>query len=350
MDRHELLRTKLAGAFATILIAAGFSGCGLLHRHREPPAAFLVTDLSPLPGGKTSQVMAVNDARAWVGRADFGGSRGHQHAVIWENGAPPRDLGTLDGGGSEADAISPGGRIVGWSSYAKANVHACEFSGSTPRDLGVDDTMSFAVGVGDDGRIVISRSIDSGAVHTFVLDGSGKAVDVGVLPGYRDMTGASMAPNGTIVGVADNGLGAKRAFEWSNGTLSALPPIAGDTNSYANFVSPLGVVAGSCSQGPGHFTAVIWNGGSPTALSTPQNKDSEAFAVADSGDVVGECNNHACLWHKGVLMDLNGKIGRHAKTVLNAAVAIDSAGRIAVNGIVNNQIHAFLLTPASRVR
>src|SRR3569833_2940291 len=105
--RFQLMRLLIPAAVLVLT-----PGCGLFHRHHPPVPAFWVVDLGPLPGGKTSQVMDVNDSGDAVGRADFGGSQGHQHAVLWQKGKAPRDLGTLDGGGSEADKISAKGRIV----------------------------------------------------------------------------------------------------------------------------------------------------------------------------------------------------------------------------------------------
>jgi uncharacterized membrane protein len=331
---------------ATVALCAAAAGCGLLHRHHKPAPPYWVTDLGPLPGGKTTQVMDLNDAGVAVGRSDFANSHGHQHAVIWEKGKPPRDLGTLDGGGSEADRISPASRIVGWSSFRSVEIHACDFSVGKPVDLGTGHgTLSLTYGVADDGRIGVSMNVASGAIHSFLLNGA-KSVDIGALPAYRDTSGSSLAPNGTVAGTSDDGHGGKRAFIWSNGSLQALPPPPGDTNSYANAVNQRGDVAGSCSQGAAHFQAVEWTGGRPTALLTPAGKESEAVGIGANGEVVGECNNHACLWRAGRLIDLNSMIGKHSTVVLNTAVAMNASGQIACNGTVNKQAHAFLLTPS----
>jgi len=329
----------------TILAAALFvnSGCGLLHRHHPAVPPYWVVDLGPLPGGKTSQVFDVNDAGQAVGRSDFGGSHGHQHAVLWEKGKPARDLDDAVGG-SEADGISRDGKIVGWESQSTTDISACTFDAGPTKFFRPAGKMSVAFAASDAG-IAVTADVDSGAVHTFLVKDSAPA-DIGGLPGYRDSMGTALSPNGEIVGTADNGDGGKLAFVWSNGALSPLLPPSGFTCSYANGVNRRGDVVGSCSQGPAHFHAVAWLDDKPNLLTTPPGKDSEAFAVDDAGEFVGQCNNHACLWRRARLIDLNTMIGPHGKAVLNKAVAINNQGEIACNGTVNKQIHAFLLVPS----
>lgn len=339
-----------AGA-ASMLLAAG---CGLLHRHHGPQAAYRIVDLKALAGGKTSQVFDLSSSGVAVGRSDFAGSNGHQHAVVWEQDQQPRDLGTVDGGGSEADKVSPGGQIVGWTSTSGTHVSACEFPDSRPRPVApVGSTMSFTFAVGDNNSVGVMWDQPDGAVRSAVTTGPTNPLgDLGVLPGYRDTMAAAMSTAGVVVGTADNGQGVQRAFEWTpstgapaSGSLQALPLPAGYTDSLANAISPNGVIAGTCSIGAQGFHAVVWKDGQPEALSTSTGKESEAYAVDDAGDVVGECNNHACLWRKGHLIDLNAVTGKHMHTVFNTAVAITPDGEIACNGIVNKQIHAFLLVP-----
>jgi probable HAF family extracellular repeat protein len=333
------------------------SGCGLLRRHKQPAPPYWVTDLGPLPGGKTSQAMDLNDNAQVVGGADFAASHGHIHAVIWEPGKPPRDLGTLDGGGSMATRISTGGQIVGRSSQSGSSIHAVVFGDGQPRDIGtLSGSTSMAFGIDDAGHFIVTTDSVSGAFRSYLLGGAssaathglGGAQDLGILPGCRDTMANDLAANGEVVGTADNADGKSLAFSWTNGLLAPLPPPTGCTNSYASAVNKQGMVAGSASDGPVKFHAVVWTAARPSELPASEGKDSSALAINDAGDVVGQCNNHACLWRRGKLFDLNNMIGKHGTTVLHEAVAINNHGQIACNGSVNKQIHAYLLTPSRR--
>jgi len=174
-----------------------------------------------------------------------------------------------------------------------------------------------------------------------------KIVDLGVQPGFRDTAANDLDAGGTIVGTLEEGNGGRRGFAWTNGVMVSLPCVPGFNRSYANAVNGNGQIAGSCSVGPEQFHAVLWDHGVATALPVSPGKESEALGLNDAAEVVGQCNNHACLWRHGKLIDLNDAVGPHGDTVLHEAVAINKHGQIACNGAVNKQIHAYLLTPAN---
>jgi uncharacterized membrane protein len=351
MPQQNVNRLRLGISATAAILALTLAGCGLIHHNNQttatgPAPPYWVTDLRPLDGGKTSQAFDLNDRGDVVGRTDFGGSHGHAHAVIWESDKSPRDLGTLDGNGSEADRISPGGRIAGWSSFIGKHIHAVTFGGDKPTDIGtLSGTMSLAFGIDDTGRTLVTADTPTGAVHSYVLSDS-PPVDLGTLSGYRDAAASYLASDGAVVGTSDNGGGGKLAFRWLGGAMQPLPPLRGYTNSYANRANGGGEVVGSCSDGPVKFRAVAWSNEAPIGLGPESGKESEALAVNDAGVVVGQCNNHACLWRHGKLIDLNTMIGKHSGTVLHTAVAINNRGQIACNGTVNNETHAYLLTPS----
>ncbi len=349
MRTSSSIRRVASSATISILAACVLvQGCGLFRRRPPPPPPYWVVDLGPLPGGRTCQAQALNDAGAVVGCADFADNHGHSHAVVWDSGKPPRDLGTLDGGGSQASRISGGGIVVGRSSHSDGGIHATVFDTNAPRDLGTTaGSSSMAFGVDDAGHTLIAADTPSGEFHSY-LQKDAQKTDIGALPGYRDTVAGDLNSNGTVVGTADNGEGGNLAFEWKSGRLTSLAPPAPYTNSFAAAVNGVGEIAGHCSIGAAKSHAVVWTQGQPTELSASDGKDSEALALNDSGDVVGMCNNHACLWRGGKLFDLNNMIGKHGDMVLHEAVAINNHGQIACNGTVNKQIRAYLLTPSHK--
>lgn len=72
---------------------------------------------------------------------------------------------------------------------------------------------------------------------------------------------------------------------------------------------------------------------------------SVAFAVNDSGQIVGESNAKAFIDDKGLTTDLNTTIPSGAGWVLASALSINSNGQIVGVGTFNGERHGFLLTP-----
>ena len=71
--------------------------------------------LSPLPYDLVSAAADVNNSGDVVGSSLGGTGR---HAVVWEKGSAPRDLGTLGGNVSQAEGIADDGVIVGIATTA----------------------------------------------------------------------------------------------------------------------------------------------------------------------------------------------------------------------------------------
>ena len=110
---------------ASLLLALAGSACGpdqpATGPSAEPEATtaaaitWTVRDLGTL-GGRSSQANAINSSGVIVGMSNVAGSE-QPHAFIWKSGVMS-DLGTLAGGQSEATAINDDGIVVGWSRVA----------------------------------------------------------------------------------------------------------------------------------------------------------------------------------------------------------------------------------------
>jgi probable HAF family extracellular repeat protein len=145
----------------------------------------------------------------------------------------------------------------------------------------------------------------------------------GVVPTSLGGQGYAYAINnaGQVVGVQGY-----TATRWSGSiTTPPLSPLPEAVYSIARGINDNGQVAGTSqgytANGTLYGNAVIWNGGTPTALSTPSGSGSSAaYAINNSGQVVGVINGFgATIWNSGVPTALPGG---------SVAIAINNAGQV----------------------
>jgi probable HAF family extracellular repeat protein len=172
-------------------------------------------------------------------------------ALLW-TGTSVLDLGTLPGGAfSDARAINNRGDIVGSSGTATGSVHAVLWQNATIEDLGtaVGDSESYANAIADSGWIA-----GMGAPATFVfhpLEWRSRTAPLEL--------GSFASVDTSALGVNERG--------WAVG--------------YAGF--------------PGATEALLWQDGAAADLGPGL-----AFAINSSGEVVGQSNLHAVVWHAGL--------------------------------------------------
>ena len=180
-----------------------------------------------------------------------------------------------------------------------------------------------------------------------------KLIDVGTFGGpvsyiNNDPSGGGGAsgilnPHGSVVGAADTSIPDPNypnscllcgpfifhAFQWQDGSLVDLGALPGVNSSFANWISPKGLVAGFSENGTidpllgvPEVDAVLWKDGEIVNLGTIEGGyESNAFAVNDRGQVAGVFLNtipdpfsvfglqlRAFLWQNGVMEDL-GTLG-----------------------------------------
>jgi probable HAF family extracellular repeat protein len=151
-----------------------------------------------------------------------------------------------------------------------------------------------------------------------------------------------LSPRGNVVGEADTSIPdpyapncsnpdcfVGHAFQSQNGVLTDLGALPGVNTSFANWISPRGLVAGLSQNGAidpllgvPEINAVLWEDGEIVNLGTIEGGyESNAFAVNDRGQVAGVFLNtipdpfspfglqvRAFLWQNGVMEDL-GTLG-----------------------------------------
>jgi probable HAF family extracellular repeat protein len=247
------------------------------------------------------------------------------HAVFY-NGQNTSDLGTLGGQNSTATGVNDAGQVVGYSDTVAGTCHAFLASGGRMTDLGTlpGGQNSTAMGVNGDGQAVGFAQVGSaggprwqtapgfpsgplfggGYTAHAVLYQGGRVIDLGTLGGASS---ASVAINqsGAIVGTSETSSGAQHAFLYQNGHMQDLGVLSTD------------------------FAHTYWG-----------VSYSQAHAINDAGEVVGDSNSLAFLSANGKMYNLNDLVIIPGVT-LTSAYAINNAGQILAAGYTGDPLYRY---------
>ncbi len=260
--------------------------------------------------------VAVNDrgqiaGRGWTSRSPY-----WRRAVYWERGRLT-NLGTLGGKISEvgpsgllptsatpsSSPINERGEVVGWSQTSDSAVHGFFWRKGRMRDLGtLGGRRSAANAINDGGQIVGSAQVASGAWHAFLWE-NGRMRDLGTLGGMNSWASAINA-RGQVVGVAEkrikssDGEAIAHAFLWEHGRMRDLGTLGGK-ESQAFAINDRGQVVGTADtraryprsqldpEGSQVSHAFIWQRGTIRDLGVLPGVDSTAFLINAQGRVAG---------------------------------------------------------------
>ena len=287
-----------------------------------------VQGLQPYPGSGLNygRAFGVNDAGLVVGESAVGAAPFSQlHAVVWEGGFYPTDLGTLGGNFSSAKAINNSSTIVGVSTTATDNLHAAmwvKVDGAWQiLDLGTlaGGTTAGATAISDDGTVVGSGDTPTGP-HGFMWR-NGVMADIG--PAVSQALGVNDL--GQVVGVGD--LAANHAVVWSEtGGLTDLM-VTGQASDINGSGEVVGYTVSPSSPNPSAFLWTPQKARRP--LGTLGGSDSYAYAINRTGVIVGLSDiatgqRHAFAWSKGKMLDLGVLPGYTG----SAATAINDANQV----------------------
>jgi probable HAF family extracellular repeat protein len=334
-----------------------------------------VTDLGALPGDKNCSVAAsINVNGEIAGRSEidvvdplFGWKE--FRAVVWKD-QEIRNLGTLGGNYSQADAINNRGQVVGGTTNAIPDPFSLLYQlvgspdGTQTRaflweeghiqdlgTLGGPDAEAFFVNeYGHVFGISYTNSTPNPVTglpttHPFIWTQENGMKDLGSLGGAKgwvDCECGGFNNRGQAVGLS-NLAGDQIAdpFLWDGEKLIDLfTGTVGGNPLTANALNDAGEVVGGGTFPNRPFDAFLWNDGQATDLGTVDGDGcSWARAINSRGQVVGQ--SFACdgsvvrsfLWENGSMVDLNTLIPRNSNLLLVDAVAINDRGEIAGIGL-----------------
>ncbi|HLK22200.1 MAG TPA: hypothetical protein VKT81_24805 [Bryobacteraceae bacterium] len=216
------------------------------------------------------------------------------------------------------------------------------------------------------------------ASEAFLITGQGNATPLVAMQSGQS-TAFGISPSGDWVAGAFASIIAKqlaslKAGLWHAGVFQALPLASNFNYASATAVNDAGTAAGiaftfdfAALQDPhAAMHAVIFSNGGVTDLGTlSADRNSAAAAINNSGTVVGfsttqtpditlfeapvletaSALSKAIVYTNGTMYDLNRLLINGSGWQLNSATGINDAGQIVGTGTINQQQHAFLLTP-----
>lgn len=290
---------------------------------------------------------------------------GRSHAFLLEDGEM-KNLGTFGGFWSGAHAINNSGQVVGKASTNETMEdtrlegsisHAFLWQNDEMTDLGtLGGLESYANDINDAGKVVGWSTADperapfTGPHRAFLWE-NGQMIDLGTLGGsHAEAHGINNS--GQVVGYSTTADGQSNAFLWQDGEMTDLGSPDGRV-SIAYDINDAGQVVGygygrtfdsiSDDIRDGTFDpysfdppphALLWENGKMTDLGTLGGNWSKAYAINNSGQVVGasgtaDGQTHAFLWQNDEMTDL-GSLGDSSQ-----AAAINDTGQIMGSAVVS---------------
>ena len=365
-----------------------FYDCFVNHAFRWQNGA--LTDLGALTGYTSSAANGISANGLVAGVSENGeidplfAGLPELHAVLWQQGQPITDLGTLPEGGYEsyAAAVNSREQVVGaalntipdtnsmqpgtfwlWGGVVNYQYQTRAFlwdNQNGMQDLGTlpGSTDAQAVFINELGQVV-GYSYTSSTPSAFCAGKYGFALTTGSFiwnkeSGMQDLGSLGgtctlafgLNNQGQVTGVSSlAGDLNYHAFLWQGGWLVDLGTLGGDTSA-PGFISDSGDIVGVAKL-PGsphqNHHAILWRNGTKTDLGVlPGDSCSRAYGVNSSGQVVGNSESealcdlsgeHAFLWEDGQMFDLDKLIPAGSSLKLSHALAITDHGEIVGLGV-----------------
>lgn len=275
---------------------------------------------SSLPQGVGSEATVINNSGLVAGLSNISAGQAPYDAVVWSGGEPPLDLKTLGGSYSYPLSMNDKGQVAGASGFTNfsAETHAFVYTNGVMTDIDNfgDSLYSVAKGINNNGRAVGQHYRDGVGVFAFYYDGS-KSRDLNDQSVTLDNAGLTylysadgINDTGQICGSGENtqyNATFEEAFIWQQGMIQRLGWPAGDTGSHATAINASGQVIGYS-----HTTGGV---------------------------------AHPFLYVNRAIYDVDSLIADHRGFSGLSLSAINDAGAIVGTGTVNNEAHAFILTP-----
>ncbi len=330
---------------------------------------FTVTDLGTL-GGSYSEGLSMNDRGQVIGDSTLPGEQ-TSDAFVWRNGVI-KDLGRLDGPTSVAFGINERGQIVGVADTVLPEDSVGGSHGWVPvmwdssgkiHPLGtLGGPRGGAYAIDDRGRIVGTADTSVYLQETqwyqqrgFIMQNGQKHAFSNPLGGLNTWAGGINSRGQVIGSVSLPGEQGAACVIWSgslttNPKFTNLGQMGGQwCNPYS--ISDQGLVSGFSTTPDGLQHAWKWQDGKATPLQ-PLPGDNQSYGLDGRLGLVVGCSfdgtdslSRAVIWYGDKVVDLNTFIPADSGWWLGCANFINARGQITGSGLVNGQVHAYLLTP-----
>lgn len=314
-------------------------------------AQYTITDLGVLPGGTASYAYDINGSGEVVGFSTTpNGARG----FIWDQTNGMRSLGVLRNDlTSFALGINDSSMATG---YSGSSVMRTGFDWKQPtglHDLGTygDDEISLGIDINNSGQSVGVSGFDGGVKRAFIYDPVSGMTDLGFLNGVGTF---ARGINASAQVVGHTTVSDTSAFIW-DGSMSALPNLAGGDTSTAYSINDSGTAVGWSTDALGERHAVVWRTGGVLPHSIDGSLSNwfgaEAHDINSQGQIVGF----------GLLDDVEGAfvydavngarslselVGQSANGWSFArAQGINDSGQITGYGYIGGEVHGFVASP-----
>ena len=357
--------TRNRSAYPILLLSVLVICAGICQAAAATPPAYHVTDLGTL-GGTGSAGLGINASGQVTGDSGTTGDI-ESHTFLWTPTTPNGssgtmiDLGTLGGTQSSGRGINTNGQVTGVSlTSGDAAYHAFLYDGAM-HDLGtVGDKSSHGNGINDSGQVTGVSGIGS-LFHAFLWTPSTPNGASGTLHELNTLGGTGSAGLGINASGQVTGFRDSDAFLWTpttpNGD-SGTTIVLGDLGGLGGFssegqgINASGQVTGfSRTNDFSSFHAFLYDG-TMHDIETLGGTYSSGYGINSGGQVTGQSSTPgdaayvAFLYTSGSgMVDLNLLIDPLSGWQLGIGQAINDAGQITGSGYINNEFHAFLLTP-----
>ncbi len=288
---------------------------------------YSITMIDPIPSESTSEAYAINNNGMVVGTTSG-------YAFVWENGITT-SLGIV---GSAYD-VNDNGQVIGTMRVGSNNVeypflwqdnNLVELEG--PGQARAINNLGEIAGF--DGGALIWNDTSSSPVRI----GGGQAL------GIND--------RGDVVGQASyEDYPAGRAFLYNESDGTTFLDTLGGNYSRAWDINESAIIVGDNTDTNGFQFATMWVDGVPQSLGSFNGRQSLAYAINESNQVVGWGNTDryeygaGFLWENGDFHDLNDLIDSGLGWELWSAEDINDLGQIVGYGQFEGERYGFLLNP-----
>lgn len=312
-----------------------------------------VIDLGTL-GGAWSRPYAVNEKLSIVGSSEIDSPQRYYHAYYWDRITGIIDLGTLGGPQSKSRCITDDNVIVGWATDGVNGYRPMRWEEGTGMvDLG---TLGGRAGkcrwINTSGQIVgFAHDADENPRAFLYEEGMGM-IDLGTTGGSASE--ARCINNlGQIVGVANIANEDEHGFYWDPDVGMIELGTFGGRRSAAYSINDHSEVVGDAEKSGGLREAMYWHPDLPeiVKLNGLGGNSSLARGINNAGLIVGRAQNpdlvwHAVIWDRdGNVTDLNTFVDEGSGVFLQSAQCLNQRGYIGAVGRINDESHAFLVTP-----